>query len=476
MGAPGEATELLDAVRGSLARDRLVAPGDCVLVAVSGGADSVALLQVLTRLAPEHDLSLAVCHVDHGLQAESARDAGFVRDLATRLGWPVAVERVRVAERPGRSFEAAARTARYGALDRAARAVGARRIALGHTADDQAETVLMRLLQGAGPRGLAGIPVRRGRLIRPLLQVERRTILAYLEAEGLHWVEDPTNQDPKLLRNRIRHEVLPLLAAHGWPKIGQALRRTARAARESVEALDSLLAPRAATLATRHPGGIALDLAALRDLPPGAVKTVLRRVLRELPGSPVSAGLRAPHLDALAALGMAAPGARVRLPGGLFIERGRTALWILPPAGEVAAVPLPVPGTVELPASGFRLSAVLGCREAESPPDPADEIWLDAAAVPPALVVRAPRPGERLAVPGGPRPVRVARLLAEAGVAPTARRRWPLLVAPGPGGEIVLWIVGVRRGAAAPVTSETEALLRVRAVPGSLPPLREDCP
>lgn len=474
---PCEATGLLDAVRASVARHRLLEAGDRVLVAVSGGPDSVALLHALTRLSSAYGLHLAVCHVDHGLRADGPREAEFVRGLATRLGCPVLVERVRVDHRPGRSFEAAARTARYAALDGAARAVGARRIALGHTAADQAETVLMRVLQGAGPRGLAGIPVRRGRLIRPLLEVERPTILAYLAAEGLPWVEDPTNQDPKLLRNRIRHELLPLLAAHGWPRIQEALRRTARASRESVEALDDLLAPRAAALARPSPGGIALDLAALRGLPPGGVKTVLRRVLRDVAGrSPVRAGLRAAHLDQLAGLVAARPGARVRLPGGLVVERGRDALWIPAAGGGPTATPLPIPGRARLPGSALRLVAELGAPDPGPPPDPRREIWLDAAAVPPPLQIRPRRPGDRMVPFGGDRAVRVTRLLAEAGAARLARARWPLLVARDPEGETVLWIVGVRRGAAAPVTSETGSLLRIRVVPEPSALSREDCP
>src|SRR3989442_377307 len=202
--------------------------GESVLVAVSGGADSVALLHVLATLAPAWGLRLHALHVDHGLRADSARDAEFVRRLGERLGIPVDVATVTV-ERRG-SLEAAARAARYAALAACADRVGAARIALGHTADDQAETALMRVLQGAGLRGLAGIPPVRDRIIRPLIECRRADLVAELRQAGLEWVEDPSNQDPKFLRNRIRHELLPWLIESVSPEIADGLVRVAAAA------------------------------------------------------------------------------------------------------------------------------------------------------------------------------------------------------------------------------------------------------
>ncbi|HEV8673671.1 MAG TPA: tRNA lysidine(34) synthetase TilS [Methylomirabilota bacterium] len=468
---PTSCPDLADAVRAAIARHRLLDPGERVLVGVSGGADSVALLHALTRLAPEYGLDLTVCHVHHGLRPEADRDAALVSDLGARLGCPVLIERVRVTPRPGRSPEAVARVARYAALDRAARATGATRIALGHTADDQAETVLMRLLQGAGPRGLAGIPVRRGRLIRPLLEVDRAAIVAYLHAHRVGWVEDATNQDQKLLRNRIRHELLPLLAAHGWPRIRVALRRTARASREAVEALDALLAPRLAALVRPGPGGSALALAGLHDLPPGARKALLRLALGMAAGARARASLRAPHLDQLAALVTAPVGARVRLPEGLVVERARDALWVGRPAAVAGPMPLAVPGETRLSTLGVRLVVERGTPDPAGVPASPWEAWFDASALAAPLVLRPPRPGDRVVPFGSDRPVRVARLLAAAGVARAARRQWPLLVE---GDETVLWIVGQRRGAAAPVTPATPVVLRVRAYLEASPSSRED--
>ena len=452
---------LLSLVRATVARHRLLAHGDRVLVAVSGGADSVALLHALGCLRPEHGLTLAVCHVHHGLRPDADRDAGFVETLAARLGCPVVVERVVVPHRPDRSFEAAARTVRYAALERVARRMGASRIALGHTADDQAETVLMRLLQGAGPRGLAGIPIRRGRVIRPLLAADRPAVLAHLALHDLPHVEDATNRDPKPLRNRIRHELLPLLAAHGWPRIGAALRRTAAASRELTDALDALLAPRVGALVRPEPGGVSLALAPLSELPPGALKAALRLALVEVARRPeVRGGLRAPHLEQLAALLDAPAGARVRLPGGLVVERAREALWVAAVGAPGRRVALGIPGETPLPDIGGRAVVEAGGSGTGTPS--AWEAWFDADAVPGPLAVRPRRPGERVVPFGGDRPVRVTGLLAAAGTARVARTGWPVLVAGEPANETVLWVIGVRRAAAAPVTPETRNLLRVR--------------
>jgi tRNA(Ile)-lysidine synthase len=469
-------SRLSAAVRGALARHGLLEHGDHVLVGVSGGPDSVALLHALTLLRTEHALRLTVCHVHHGLRPEADRDAVFVEALAARLGCPAHIVRVEVPRGSGRSPEEAARLVRHAALARVARTIGARRIALGHTADDQAETVLMRVLQGAGPRGLAGIPARRGRIVRPLLAVDRAAVLDHLAAYALEAVEDATNRDPKFLRNRVRHELLPLLAAQAGPRVPEALRRVARGARETVEALDALVRPRVARHLSATPVGWRLALAPLHGLPPGAVKAAIRVALVEVAAPDrLGSGLRAPHLDALDALTRAATGARVRLPAGIVVERGRDALWVLRSEARCGVTPLAVPGAVTL---GPMLS-VTATLEAISDRavDAPGEAWFDAEALglapgagivpPPGLVVRPRRPRERMVPFGGRAAIRLGRLLASAGVPRLARARWPVVARPD--GE-VLWIVGVRRAAAAPLGPGTRTMLRLEAAAGSAGP------
>ena len=461
------ASTLLFAVRAAVVGDAPIPAGARVLVAVSGGPDSVALLHALAELAPEHGWRLAICHVHHGLRPEADDDARFVARLATDLGWPVSIERVVVAGGAGVSPEAAARAARYAALLRVARGVGADRIAVGHTADDQAETVLMRLFQGAGPRGLSGIPPCRGRLVRPLLRVERATVLGYLAARRLPWVEDATNRDPKFLRNRIRREVLPLLAAHVGPGLARALRRTGGAMRETVEALDAFVAPRLEGRLRPTVGGFTLDLAAMRGLPPGAAKALLRLAVAAVaPPGPLRSGLRTGPLEALWWLASAASsGARVRLPGGLVAERIRGAVWIgrRPPAADPVA--LVVPGEVCLAGAGLVVTADIIPPVAGRPADPAWEAWFDREALSGAFAVRPRRLGERIVPFGGTGSVGVSRLLAAHRVPRLVRGTWPVLVNRTGTTEEIVWVIGVRRAAAAPVTGASRAMVRIRATP-----------
>jgi tRNA(Ile)-lysidine synthase len=465
------------ALREAVARG-LLDPGDHVLVGVSGGPDSVALLHAFVLLRSECTFRLTVCHVHHGLRPEADRDAAFVEALGARLGCRVEVVRVQVPRGGGRSPEEAARLARHAALARVARASGARRIALGHTADDQAETVLMRILEGAGPRGLAGIPARRGRIVRPLLDVPRAEILVHLAAHGLEAMDDATNRDPKFLRNRVRHEVLPLLTAQVGSRVPDALRRLARASREAVEALDALVRPRLMDHLAPTPVGWRLALVAFDGLLPGAVKALLSLALVEVVARDrLGSGLRGSHLDALAGLRAAAAGARVRLPARVVVERGRDALWLLRAEASPVSVALTVPGQV--PAG--ETVALTAALEAPAPGRPADlvrEAWFDAealglsladdAAAP--LLVRPRRPGERMIPFGRSEPVRLAKLLAAAGVPRHARARWPVVARDGGLGDSeILWLVGIRRAAVAPLTVATRLALRLSAVSRSSP-------
>ena len=195
----------------ALDRDAVLAPGERVVVACSGGPDSSALVDALARLAPPRRLCLIVAHVDHGLRPDSASEADHVARLAAARALAFHALHVEVGQGP--SLQDRARRARHAALGELADAVGASVIALGHTADDQAETVLMRALGGVGRRGLAGMAAREGRLARPLLRVWRREVTAYCAALGLDCLEDPSNRDRRFLRTRVRHEVIPAIEA-----------------------------------------------------------------------------------------------------------------------------------------------------------------------------------------------------------------------------------------------------------------------
>jgi tRNA(Ile)-lysidine synthase len=213
--APRERTAPVARVRRAVARaldrDRVLDPGESVVVACSGGADSTTLLDALIRLAPPRGLTLVVAHVDHGLRPGSAAEADRVAARAHGAG--LAFHALTVSVGPGSSLQERARRVRHAALAGLAAEVGAGAIALGHTADDQAETVLMRALSGATPRSLAAMRMRDGRLRRPLLRVWRSRVDAYCAALDLDVLNDPSNEDPRHLRTRVRHELLPALEA-----------------------------------------------------------------------------------------------------------------------------------------------------------------------------------------------------------------------------------------------------------------------
>jgi tRNA(Ile)-lysidine synthase len=198
------------AVAVALDRRRVLEPGETVVIACSGGPDSIAMLDAVARLAPPRRLSLYVAHVDHRLRAGSDAEAEVVAAAARARRLPFTPLTVTVAAQ-GSSLQDRARDARHAALGELASGLGATAIALAHTADDQAETVLMRALAGATPRALSAMAERSGRLARPLLRVWRDDVTAYCDALGLVTLSDPSNHDPRFLRSRVRHDLLPAL-------------------------------------------------------------------------------------------------------------------------------------------------------------------------------------------------------------------------------------------------------------------------
>ena len=431
--------------------------GEAVLVAVSGGADSVALLDVLHALAPELRLTLHAIHVHHGLRAQGDADAAFARGLCAERGIPFRLERVAVKqEPPWEGLEAEARRARYAAFREGARRIGAARVATAHTADDQAETVLMRLLEGAGPRGLAGIAPVRGLYIRPLLGARRADIEAYLRARGLAWVEDASNRDLRFLRNRIRHEVLPFLAEAVERGIVLHLARSAALVRSLVDESERVAARELPRLGRRGPAGWVLSVADLARLPGEAAAETVRQAARDLGHSGTMRG----HAQK-ALRGLLMPGAarRALRSGGVTVERSGS--WLRVGQGRLPALAvyeLRVPGELPLPEVNLLLEARCFERvEGYAAPRERDRVAFDADLLPGRLRVRGRRPGDRFAAFGGPAERRLKSFLIDAGVPRWERDRVPLLEA----GSDIIWVAGLRRGQAAPVGPGTRRILEV---------------
>jgi tRNA(Ile)-lysidine synthase len=415
------------------------------------------MLDVLRELAPRFRLTIECVHVHHDLRPEADRDARFVEHLCQTLGVPCHVERVSVRRAPPwDGLEAEARRARYRAFALRADQVSATRIATGHTADDQAETVLMRLLQGAGPRGLSGILPARGPFIRPLLGVRRLEILDHLASRGLAWVEDATNADTRFLRNRLRHSIMPSLAEIFGPRVVESLGRAAALCREAVDDLERRAQAELGRLAQRGVDGIVLPAAELTGMPEDLAAEVLFRAAAELGGSHPRRAAAHRAVRRLLRPGSAPQPVRT---GALSMERSGAWLRVGPPAlAPLVPRAMDVPGTTTLPEVGLKFTARVIARPPDfSPPRDPRRVAFDADLLPPRLEVRARRTGDRFTPFGGAGERRLKSFLIDARVPRWARARLPLLEA---GGDII-WLAGVRRGHAAPVGPETRRILEV---------------
>ncbi len=451
-------------------RDRLVAevgralagiPSEAtVLVAVSGGPDSTALAFLTAEARP--DLTLVLGHVRHGWRDDRA-DVAVVTDHARFLGADLQVTEV-VVTATGDGPEAAARAHRYAALRRQARDTGATVVLLGHTAEDQAETVLMRLARGTGIPGLGGMAAVRGGLVRPLLRLRRNDVRRFVVQEGLEAVEDPTNLDPALTRTIARHEVLPVLARLG-PDPVAALARLADVARDDADKLD-LDAREVLSRIGRRYGPVHVlrqdDLAALH---PAITNRVVRDVIIDSRGTdePPSSAQVARVLDL-------APGAAADLPGVSATAGGG---WLAIGPQDLVETPdvvLVVPGATRWPPGRIHIVAI---DEASTRPGD-DQLALDLGdrwevpdltaepgLVPPGgrdelgtivlgeldgrdrLVVRSRRPGDRVVTSGGTR--KLQDILVDAGVPRLIRDLVPIVAV----GDRVVWVPGIAADAEA---------------------------
>jgi tRNA(Ile)-lysidine synthase len=429
---------MLSAVLHTISRRGLFRPGDRVLVAVSGGPDSMALLAVLWELAPRLGLELQVATVDHGLRREAAAEGELVAERARALGLPWHGLRVEVRSGGGLGgLQEVARRMRLSALLACAESNACTRVALGHQADDQAETVLFRILRGTGLRGLAGIPYVRPPYVRPLLDVPRSRILAYLRRRSLPFVADPSNADPRFARARLRDTLLPALRREN-PRVAEALRRLAAEAAAlgapdegDVGGLEVAARAQGVHVSAR----LAVDLAeAARkggtrsfDVAGGRRLTVSYGQLH------VSAGLSAPQAPA------PEEGARQAVMGAGVHRLGR----------EGVVVVVTDRGAAE------------DAERAAGLPEVTDWAWFDLGALSWPLVLRRPQPGDRMRPRGGRGSRKVADLFIDAKV-PRAERSRRLVVASSD--DEILFVSGLRPSRVAAPTPTTSRWLGLATV------------
>jgi tRNA(Ile)-lysidine synthase len=442
--------------------------GHTLLLAVSGGPDSMAMLHALCQLRERCTVELFIAHLNHRMRPSASQDALFVEAAARDFGIPCISERVNVPAYRRRfklSPEDAARRVRYAFLRATAESLGANHIAVGHTADDQAETVLLRLLRGSGLRGLCGIPPVRQPIIRPLIQVHRRDIMLYLRKHRVPFREDPSNRQRRYTRNRLRLDLLPQLQKSYNPRVVQALCTTAQLLAADEAALQSVAQEQFYAARLRAtPDQVHLRVAMITPLPPALQRRVLREALAEALGH--LQGVTRTHLAHILALLRTAAGTKwLTLPGGAVVERRYDVLIVhrqAPPAAVRVAQPVSAPGAWKIEALGVTLmSAIVRCGTPVTSLPTGDVAWLDADKVGRDLCVRTRQPGDRFQPLGSPSTSKKLKtFLIDAKVPRAERDRLPLIVARAG----IAWVAGVRPADWAKVIPATREILRLRLI------------
>lgn len=437
--------------------------GNRVVVAVSGGADSVCLLDVLYHLREEWDLQLVVAHFDHGFRPkEDEAETQVVRELASAMKLPFETEKMRWgSECPSSSLEEKAREARYAFLQRLATEICAQKIAVGHTLDDQAETVIMRLLRGSGPLGLSGIPpLRGGGIIRPLLEIKREDILAYLVQRHLSYVTDSSNMDTRFLRNRIRLELMPLLLTY-QPRLTEHLGELALLMRDENQFMDSLArewVKREAEVKTT--GETEISVAAFNALGPSQRNRVTRLLLAGVKKDLRRIGRN--HIEAVSQVATAFEPQRViHLPAGTRVRKTYNRLTFSRTGDEKHRpffLTVRGPGTffIEEIRTTFDLIEIDRDRSPMLRGSSAIAL-IDADKIRYPLIIRNIRPGDRFIPLGMKGHRKIKDFFIDLKICAEERARTPILLC----SDIPVWVCGYRIDDRFKITPGTRRILKI---------------
>jgi tRNA(Ile)-lysidine synthase len=452
-------SKLLTKVRKTIRKHGMLRKGDHVLVGLSGGADSVALLAALIHLRPACGIALTAAHFNHKTRAsESDRDEAFVRTLCKSVGVALICGSLKDAKRPrGISLEDYLRRNRYEFLEKARQKAAATRIALGHHQGDQAETVLMNVIRGAGLNGLSGIPPVRnaGTLIRPLIDCSRREIVEYLAAAGLSFVDDSSNADERFLRNRIRSSLMPELEKRYNPAVGETLCRLA----EVIRTENDYMKEQAQILLSRWRKGrgqdkpLEIPIAELMGLHPALQRRAILEIARDSSAADAAIGLE--HVEAVLDMaGGVNPGGSLDLPGGLRVGRtyGRLEFRRVSrsdwrsrrgTAPDESKKPfqfeVTIPGTVRIP-GGTMSIRFRELKRAPSVLSTERKAYLDMERIAFPLVVRSVLPGDRIQPLGMKGTRKLKSVFIDEKIPREHRGRIPVVA----DGISVLWVPGVR--------------------------------
>ena len=450
-------------VKTTISKYRMIKPRDRVVVAVSGGPDSVCLLSILNELKGDLGIEVITAHFDHGLRPlEDEDETRFVHDLSDSLTLPFVAEKAKQLFKEGKgTLEEKARHERYGFFKKVKKDFSAQKIAVGHTLNDQAETVLMRLLRGSGPSGLGGIlPCRDNEVIRPLIETSRKEVMRYLEQKGLEYVTDSSNSEIRFLRNRIRLEILPALMEI-QPRIIERLGQTAQIMRRDDEWMTSESVKWIkGTAENKGYQEIQFPLPAFKKLPTALKHHVVRQGLGMAGG-----GLRRIgrcHIDAVNSLAEGSkPQARIDLPNGLIVKKiyDRLVFKRGPAEGFKAfSYPLNGPGTFALP----ELNGTVSLEEFDPMdlPDKPHDKWtafLNADQMAFPLVIRNFRAGDRFIPFGMSGHRKVKDFFIDLKIPFEERPRIPILTYH----DEPVWVCGFRIDDRYKVTPRTKRVLKV---------------
>ena len=459
-------------------RHGMLEAGDRVVLGVSGGADSVCLLFVLLEYARRVPVALSVVHINHGIRAEAGEDACFVEELCGREGLPFTLVREDVRARAVQwrcSEEEAGRQVRYEAFDRAARDFGGNKIAVAHNCNDRGETMLFHLFRGSGLRGLSGIPPVRGRIIRPLLCLERPLIEAYLGERGIPFRRDATNDQDDYTRNRIRRHILPYAEREIAPGCVASMARTAELLSEDEDYLEGQTKVAAESCAEKESSGFRVSLRSFRELHPALQKRTLHMLVKEL--SPGQRDISYVHIGDLLTLFEREGNREICLPFGIrgrreyewvVLERSVPETECLPKErGAETALPWEelVPGACILTEGFFGRARIslFEKKEINSKDIPQNECtkWFDCDRIKKSLVLRTRQSGDYLTIAAGDgglahkslKDYMIARKIPR-----QERDRIPVLAE----GNHILWLAGYRISEYYKITGNTKRILQVQ--------------
>jgi tRNA(Ile)-lysidine synthase len=471
------AADLERRVRETIRRYRMFDPEDSILVAVSGGPDSVALLHILLALPTLQNCGIGVAHFNHLLRNDASdADAAFVKQLCESLDLPCFLGAFDCRNQPfgpGVSLEDAARKARYRFLLETAQTHHYTKIALGHQADDNAEQVLLALFRGSGLKGVCGIPpVRNGIIVRPLIRTRKEVLLDFLRANALDWRIDASNSDTVFLRNALRHEIMPQLQAHFSNAVPDILNRFARIASDEDEWVETLITPMAQEIIEPcGPDVIRMRCGPLRSLHRAAQRRIVVRALALLKNNRLHLSFF--HVEAILGLLDRSGNRRLHLPDGVMVQKAEEEIRLHRVSNRSGRQDRPDPAVgyayllarpeMNRPtrlriaeADAEILAEILPAGDACDRGD-ACQAYFDPEGLRFPLTVRSPSPGDRFRPMGMAGSKKLSRFFIDRKIPHELRSLWPIVVSEGD----ILWVCGLRRGNAHPVRRWDGVVLRL---------------